>query len=106
MGDGTTELSVGFESITNDVWSSVIVTLDRSDNMVRCYINNVEATESPTSISAFTNVVTAGEMRIGLGDQSHTSTALIDEVAFWNRVLTPAERAAYHAGITYSDLTQ
>lgn len=105
VSDDTDLIATTFSGIPNDVFSSVVVTIDKSDNTLRCWYDLIESPESPVDISSIGSILPVGNFIIGFHDV-HLSNLKIDEVAFWNRALTVDERAEYHTGITYTDLTQ
>jgi hypothetical protein len=87
-------------AVNDGAWHHVLATVDRGGNVI-IYIDGVSS--STTDISAYstysndtTTVFTIGSRQSGL-----SFTGLIDDVAVWNRVLTPTEVTKVYNGSPY-----
>jgi hypothetical protein len=90
---------------TTGTWYSLIFGKNTATNKVFCTMNNATLVEA-----ANTGVFSGGtSFRLGKTDLAGGANldGMLDEVAYWSRVLTADERTEYHnygTGITYSDL--
>lgn len=103
--DGTNSKTETKATISNDVYSSLIIVLNREDQTLRSYVNNVEI-GTRIDTSTIGDIIPDGEMRLAKSINDHVTDSPLDEVAFWSKALTKSERTLYNTGITYSNLTQ
>ena len=79
-------------------WHSVAVTFDRVANAVTCYIDGVAANASDISPSNTASLNAGFNTLVGSsGNGTYSGTADLDDLAVWNRVMTPQEIAAIYA---------
>jgi hypothetical protein len=94
---------VSSSPVTGGLWGHVLAWYDATANTLNLQINN--GTVASVSDGGFVPPVGADEFRIGYDAAGgNPFTGLIDEVAIWKRLLTPAERASLYnggAGLTY-----
>lgn len=100
-GGGGVNISYSYSA---GVWHNVVITVNRTANQTIWYSNNVQIGSTGT---AFYGPVYGGPLIIGNyagGSLNFAPDGIIDEVAYWNRVLTPAEVSTLYnggAGLTY-----
>jgi len=89
----------GSETISYDVWNYVTVTVeDNSGIVVKLYLNGVEMNYSTSNIHTLVpDIDTASHLVLGClnyydnGKTHHQTNGTLDEVMFFNHVLTPIE---------------
>lgn len=84
-------------AVTYNAWQHIAVTVDGSKNIIY-YLNGL-ADGGGVMANGFGTITTVGPLIIGnRADLIRAWDGLIDEVGFWNRVLTPADiRRTMHA---------
>lgn len=85
--------------ITDGAWHMVTQSFDRTNNVVTCYLDGKPYNTSTLSTNSGSLSLGAGfNTLIGSsGPGSYSSTCLVDDVAVWNRLLSPVEVAAIAA---------
>lgn len=91
-------------SMTSGVWHNVVATVNRTGNNTSFYVDGVPIY---TLGNAFYGPVYGGPLIVGNyagGTLLYAPDGIMDEVAYWNRVLSPADVTALYnggAGLTY-----
>lgn len=105
--------SGGDAAIANATWTNLQVTWDQGSNVANLYVNGVEsgylANFTPADITGWTSAVNTavGTMYLGAdpGDSARGLDGFIDDVAFYNTVLSQTDRDTIRTGgvSTFSD---
>lgn len=103
--DSTNTLQVNFAGMpASGSFVSIVAVIDRKEQTMRMFFDDVESTTGPVDISSIGNIIPTGDVLFGKSKDGHTSHLKMDELAIWGRALTYAEVVEYGTGITYSDL--
>ncbi|MAR18891.1 MAG: hypothetical protein CML44_05910, partial [Rhodobacteraceae bacterium] len=97
VGGGASHFSTN--SISYDTWYNVIIT--REGNTFTMYVDN-----SLENSSSMTSTINGGIMEIGgLSNNGGSMDGIIDDVVFWDRALTSAERTALQSDANPNNLS-
>jgi len=102
-GSSYTAVSAGDNAISTGNWYHIVTTWDNATDTLKLYVNGVDVTFIENA-SAVGNIG-ANEFKLGFntGQQGHFG-GILDEVGFWDRVLTPSEASDLYnngAGLPY-----
>lgn len=94
--DGTTLSSVtanSFGAPATEIFYFFYVEHDAINDLIRISINDgtVDTTSHTTGIFSSTTLFRIGALQGGAGEDAFQMTGDLDEIGFWNRVLTPEE---------------
>ncbi len=92
--------------VTLDTWKNIIVTVDRAANRAKIFVDGVEATApGGADISALTGAIDPGQnLWIGTLNGNTAPNGRLDDVAIFNRLLTPQEISSISGGATILSL--
>ncbi|MEX0672674.1 MAG: LamG domain-containing protein, partial [Candidatus Paceibacterota bacterium] len=92
LSDGSTNVATTwFDSIDRDVWTHVIVVIDRDQDEVRIYKNGIEGESSDISDYSGDPITNGQPLRIGNQGTSAPFEGLIDDVRVYDRALSDDE---------------
>jgi len=111
--DGAGAAVVAQSSVApNNRWQHVAVLFDQAAGIMRLYVNGVVATSAtpPATLLNTTHEVSVGARELSSGSYDLNFSGTVDEVALFNRALSPTEivqqyNAAFAAGPTGAETT-
>jgi hypothetical protein len=98
-GSGFVAATTASTHYTQNTWQNIIATVDRTNSLLKIYVNGVEDTGGGVDISSLTGSITPDQdLWISTLNGSVPARGRLDDMGFFDHVLLPSEIAAINAG--------